>query len=158
MKTTYKKSQPKIITYRSYKYFNNDSFRESLLQIECNGNNCDENFQDFTSSYNIILNGQAPQKKEYLRGNQSPFMNKTLSKTIMQRSNLRNIFLKNRTRENRNNYSKQRKLCVTLLTKSKREFYGKLNKRKLCHNKKFWGFKFCKKITTFFKRRVSIIL
>ena len=34
MKTTYKKSRPKIITYRSYKYFNNDSFREVLLQIE----------------------------------------------------------------------------------------------------------------------------
>ena len=63
MKTTYKKSQPKIITYRSYKYFNNDSFREALLQIECNGNNCDENFKDFTSSYSIILNEQAPQKK-----------------------------------------------------------------------------------------------
>ena len=63
MKTTYKKSQPKIITYRSYKYFNNDSFREALLQIECNGNNCDENFKDFTSSCNIILNEQAPRKK-----------------------------------------------------------------------------------------------
>ena len=28
MKITHKKSQPKIIAYRSYKYFNNDSFRE----------------------------------------------------------------------------------------------------------------------------------
>ena len=36
MKTTYKKSQPKIITYPSYKYFNNNSFREALLQIERN--------------------------------------------------------------------------------------------------------------------------
>ena len=83
MKTTYKKSQPKIITYRSYKYFNNDSFREALLQIECNGNNCDENFKDFTSSYSIILNEQAPQKKKYVRGNQSPFMSTTLTKAIM---------------------------------------------------------------------------
>ena len=33
MKTTYKKLQPKIIAYRSYKYFNNDRFREALLQI-----------------------------------------------------------------------------------------------------------------------------
>ena len=56
MKTTYKKSPPIIITYRSYKYFNNDSFREALLRIECNGNNCDENFKDFTSKCNIILN------------------------------------------------------------------------------------------------------
>ena len=54
----------------------------------------------------------------------------------MQRSKLRNIFLKNRT-ENRNNYAKQRNLCVTLLRKSK--FYGNLNEKKLCDNKKFWG-------------------
>ena len=57
----------------------------------------------------------------------------------MQRSKLRNIFLKNRTEENRNNYAKQRNLCVTLLRKSKREFYGNLNEKKLCDNKKFWG-------------------
>ena len=36
MKATYKKSQPKIINYRSYKYFNNESFREELIQIETN--------------------------------------------------------------------------------------------------------------------------
>ena len=66
-------------------------------------------------------------------------MNKTLSKAIMQRSKLRNIFLKNRTEENRNNYAKQRNLCVTLLRKSKREFYGNLNEKRLCDNKKFRG-------------------
>ena len=66
-------------------------------------------------------------------------MNKILSKAIMQRSKLRNIFLKNRTEENRNNYAKQMNLCVTLLRKSKREFYGNLNEKKLCDNKKFWG-------------------
>ena len=60
-------------------------------------------------------------------------MNKTLSKAIMQRSKLRNIFLKSRTEENRNNYAKQRNLCATLLRKSKIEFYEK----KLCDNKKF---------------------
>ena len=41
MKTTYKKSQPKIINCRSYKYFSNESFIEELIQIEANGNNCD---------------------------------------------------------------------------------------------------------------------
>ena len=49
MKTTYKKSQPKIIIYRSYKYFSNESFREELLQIEANGINCDKSFKKFTS-------------------------------------------------------------------------------------------------------------
>ena len=66
-------------------------------------------------------------------------MNKTLSKAIMQRSKLRNIFLKNRTEENGNNYAKQRNLCVILPRKSKREFYGNLNEKKLRDNKKFWG-------------------
>ena len=33
-----------------------------------------------------------------------------------------------RTEENRNNYAKQRNLCVTLLKKSKREFHGNLNR------------------------------
>ena len=66
-------------------------------------------------------------------------MNKTFSKAIMQRSNLRNIFLKSRTEKNRNGYTKQRNLCVTLLRKSKREFYGNLNEKKICDNKKYWG-------------------
>ena len=66
-------------------------------------------------------------------------MNKTFSKAIMQRSNLRNIFLKSRTEENRNDYTKQRNLCVTLLRKSKREFYGNLNEKKICDNRKYWG-------------------
>ena len=55
----------------------------------------------------------------------------------MQRSKLRNLFLKKKTEENRNNYVKQRNLCVTLLQKSKREFFGSLNETHLCNNKKF---------------------
>ena len=66
-------------------------------------------------------------------------MNKMLSKAIMQRSKLRNLFPKKRTEENRNSYDKQRNLCATLLRKSKREFFGSLNETEFCDNKKFWG-------------------
>ena len=66
-------------------------------------------------------------------------MNKTLSKVIVRSSKLRKLFLKKRTEENRNNYVKQRNLCVTLLRKSKREFFGSLNETDLSDNKKFWG-------------------
>ena len=65
-------------------------------------------------------------------------MNETLTKTIMHRSKLRNIFLKNRTEQNRKNYAKQRNLCVTLLRKNMREHFGNLDEKKLCDNKKFW--------------------
>ena len=37
------------------------------------------------------------------------------------------------------NYVKQRNLCVTLLRKSERGFFGSLNETYLCDKKKFWG-------------------
>ena len=47
-------------------------------------------------------------------------MNKTLSKEIMKRSNLRNKYLKSRSEEDRQRFRKQRNLCVFLLRKTKR--------------------------------------
>ena len=55
----------------------------------------------------------------------------------MQRSKLRKLLLNKRTEENRNNYVKPRSLSVTLLRKSKREFFWNLNEKNLCDNKKF---------------------
>ena len=93
-----------------------------MIQIETNGNNCDDSFKNFTSSCNASPNKHAAQKEKYVRGNQSPFMNKTFLKVIMQRSKLRNLLLKKRTEEKRNNYFKQKNLCVTLSQKSKDSF------------------------------------
>ena len=56
----------------------------------------------------------------------------------MIRTRLRNIFLKNRSEENKINHNKQRNLCVTLLRKSKREYYQNLSVENVCDNKKFW--------------------
>ena len=73
-----------------------------------------------------------------MRGNHSPFLNKTLSKVVMLRTKMRNIFLKNRSEESKDNYRKQQNICVQLLRKSKRDYYGKLNEHNICDNKKFW--------------------
>ena len=110
MMTTCKKI---TVNYRSYKYYNYEIFREELQQLEANENNNDESFKNFTSSCNAVLNKHL----QYVRGNQSPSMKKTLSETIMQRFKLRNLFLKMRTEQNRNNYFKQRNFCVALLRK-----------------------------------------
>ena len=64
-------------------------------------------------------------------------MNKTPSNVIMLRTNLRNKFLKNRSNENKTNYVKQRNHCVSLLRKTKREYYSNLDKKKICDNKTF---------------------
>ena len=65
---SHRKWQPKIITYGSNKYFNNDSFGEQQLRIEDIGNNSNENSKNFTSSSNVILNKHAYQKKNLCNG------------------------------------------------------------------------------------------
>ena len=140
MKTTYRNLEPRIVYYRDFKYFCNSSFKESLQKaISQNlGVGCDEIYESFASSCNKIVDNNAPLKKKHVRGNHSPFMNKSLSKAIMVTTRLRNIFLKNRSKENKINYNKQRNLCVTLLRKRKRQYYQNLSVENVFNNKKFW--------------------
>ena len=84
------------------------------------------------------LNSFARIKKKYARGNQMPFMTKNLSKEIMTRSRLRNKYLKHKTEENRLLYTQQRNKCVSLLRKTKMNYYGNLNEKDITGNKNFW--------------------
>ena len=77
-------------------------------------------------------------KKKYLRANNMPFMNKSLSRAFMGRSQLRNKYLKKRSETNRLAYAKQRNFCVSLLRKTKKDYYANLNERDIADNKKFW--------------------
>ena len=61
---------------------------------------------NFINTCNTVLDKQLRQEKKYVRGNQSSFMNKTLSKTIMLRTKRRNKFLNNKSNENKTNYVK----------------------------------------------------
>ena len=112
MKATYRKLEPVIGYYRDFKYFSNISFKESLQKAisENLGAGCGEIYESFASSCNKVLDNHAPLKRKYVRGDHSPFMNKPLSKAIMVTTRLRNIFLKNRSEENKMNYNKQRNL------------------------------------------------
>ena len=58
-----------------------------------------------------VLNKVAPLKMKYQRANHSSFVNKELNKAIMQRSRLRNAYLKDKTRAARPIYKKTKK-CV----------------------------------------------
>ena len=76
--------------------------------------------------------------EKYVRGNNKSFMNKTLSQAIMQRTKLRNKFLKDPTEHNKILYTKQRNWCVSLLRKEKKEYFANLNEKDMIDNKKFW--------------------
>ena len=140
MKKSFKKVQPRIINYRSYKHFSNDTFRKDLIDKLSNEKFVinDDGLKRFCEPSVNILNKHAPRKKRHARGNQMPFFTKELSKEIMNRSRLRNKYLKNKNEENRAIYVKQRNYCVSLLRKSKKKYYENLDERNLMDNKLFW--------------------
>ena len=103
MKKSFKKFQPRIMNYRSYKHFSNDTFRKDLTDKLSNEKFVinDHGLKRFCELSVNVLNTHAPRKKKYARGNQMPFFTKELSKEIMTRSKLRNKYLKNGNEENR---------------------------------------------------------
>ena len=67
-----------------------------------------------------VLNKYTPVKEKLVRGNNAPFMNKTLSKAFLIRSKLKNIYNKFPNRANELLFKKQRNYCVNPLKSEKR--------------------------------------
>ena len=65
-------------------------------------------------------------------------MTKELRKAIMKRSQLKNTYNKNHNYENWYLYKKQRNFCVSLLRKTKRNYFKNVKIQDITDNKKFW--------------------
>ena len=57
----------------------------------------------------------------------------------MNRSRIRNKYLKSNTLENKIKYTKIRNYCVNLNRKTKREYYRNINIKNVIDNKKIWN-------------------
>ena len=116
-------------------------FREQLLPEVLNVN-IDENEESFSNFLHIckkILNYHEPCKQKFARGNHLPFMNKILSKEIMQKTGLRNRnYYDNRNDYDKREFSKQRNYFVSLLRKYKKVYYSNLDVKKVTESKTFW--------------------
>ena len=64
-----------------------------------------------------VLNKHTKVKIRYIRENNAPYVNKKVTKAIMNRSRLKNRFLKSPSTENERKYKKQRNFCVNLFRK-----------------------------------------
>ena len=139
LKTHFCKLPPKVVTYRDFKKFENERFMDSL-KLTLNSQDVDytKNTQLFFELCRNELEHHAPRKKKYIRGNNKPFMTKAVSKSLIERTRLRNTFLKNPTVANKFAYIKQRNFCVSLLRKVKREYFANLNEKNITDNRKFW--------------------
>ena len=65
-------------------------------------------------------------------------MTKELRKEIMLRSKLKNKFNKERNHINWCNYKRQRNHCLSILPKTKKEYFNSLNTKHVSDNKLFW--------------------
>ena len=138
LKTYFKKSKPTIIKYRSYAVYDEGSFKTDLTHSLFSRENCKINYDEFKNTYMNVLNRHAPIKEKKIRGNNAPFMNKTLSKSIMTRSKLKNKYNKFPTQENKRLYNKQRNYCTNLTKKVKKDYYNNLDLKIFKDNKTFW--------------------
>ena len=100
MKKTFKIKCRRVINYRSYRDFSNETFRVSLINNLSNEVlvNNDDGLEKICKTTMDTLNSFAPIKKKYTRGNQMPFITKNLSKEIMARRRLINKYLKHKTK------------------------------------------------------------
>ena len=140
LKSYLEKKQPKIISRRDFGKFSDNDFRTQILRdfSTLHLSNDSPSLHLYVDICIRALDVYAPKNKKYLRANSSPFMNKTISKAVMDCTRLRNKFLKNRTAENKLAYNCQRIYCVPLTHKPKRDYYNNLDNRNVTDNKLCW--------------------
>ena len=145
LKLTYVKVPPKKITYPCFKTFHSDRFREDLASNLSNAMSCIHGNTMYHYDYNMFektfqhtLLKHAPLKTKILRGNDKPFMGKSLRKSIATRTRLLNAARKSNNDDDYKKYKKQRNMVKKLSFKMKREYYQTLNPKKLKFNKQFW--------------------
>ena len=130
LKSTFAKKKPKEIISRDYKNYNGDFLKSDLKVALCNHYALFEKI--------LVLDKHAPIRKKLLRANHAPYITKTARKAIMWRSQLESKFLKHKTPESRQIYTKQRNYCSRLYKKERKKYYNSLNINKITDNKQFW--------------------
>ena len=141
LRVSFKKLPPKEICYRKYKKFDDSKFRNDLDRQLLQGEiykDCKDPYSKFTEILSQFLEKHAPLKRRKIRGNHKPFMTKGLSKAIMNRSKLKNIYNKWPSRENFLAFKKSRNYCNSLNRKTKRQYFKEASSDGIMNNKKFW--------------------
>ena len=91
-------------------------------------------YSTFCDVFRSVLNRHAPLERKIIRGNQGPFMTKQLSKTIMNRSKLRNRYIKWPSRENFLDYKKAKNTCNNLNKFAKKSYFDKVTSKRFVSN------------------------
>ena len=121
MKAQTARLPPEKVMYRDFKNFNEKAFLEDikLKSLSRKSDDSNENYEFLSYLFQSVVNKHAPLKTKIVRGNNVPFVKKTLRKEIYKRSALRNKFLKDSYWQK---YRKQRNKCIKI-----RKYYKTLH-------------------------------
>ena len=101
---------------------------QTLLKSEIH--KAEDSYSEFPEIFKESLPKHAPLKSKEVRSNHAPFMKKELSKDFMNKSILRNMYLKWPSRENFLAYKKKKDKCNTLRKKTKKGYFKYFSKNK----------------------------
>ena len=140
-RSTFVKHPAKEIRYRCYKNFEEDTFRHELDQLLIRGQlyASQDPYSELTSIFSNLLDQHAPVKVKKIRGNQAPFMNRELSKAIMDKSRSRNKYLKLPSQKNYLSYKKIKNRSNSVLRKTKRQYFSNISKSGKDGRRTFWN-------------------
>jgi hypothetical protein len=121
------KPRPKNITYRSFKTFILESFRNDLSSVPFGVCDIFDDPTDALWAQNTlvleVLNEHAPLKSQTVRANRPAFMNRSLRKSIMDKSRLRNRFKRTRSKADWEKYRVQRNKTSHLRRESIKNYF-----------------------------------
>ena len=141
-KTNFYRLRPKVLSYRNCKNFIESKFLNDLNKtiISFDNENPNQNYNVLSNRFLEVVNVHAPLKTKIVRGNDAPFVDKQLRKAIYTRTRLKNKIHKNRSKESKMAYKKQRNFCASLRRKCMKNYLKKLTEKGLRTNKSFWKF------------------
>ena len=137
MKLTLEKLTPRTISFRDFKNFVETKFDEDLHKALICNQQTSYDYGQFLQVFDKGLDKRAPLKKRLARGNQKPFMNKTLRKAIMHRSKLLIAFNRTKKLQDWEKHRKHKNSCVKLKNKAKTQYFSKLGPCNM-HRNNFW--------------------
>ena len=129
LKAFFQKQKPKVIKYRNYKkFYNKNDLLNELLSKNV------QHLDSFKATAQYIFDRHAPLREKHIRCNQAAFVNKNLRKAIITSSRLLNKFRQDRTISSHVAYKKQRNICVKLQRKTNKDFFNKLDVKRVTDN------------------------
>ena len=135
-------NEPKIIFYRSFKNFNNNSYLEDLKEAPFHVSQIFDDIDDQMWYHNTLLTAivdrNAPRKQKTITFKQLPYMNDNLRKAINVKGALRRKYLTVNSQQNWMKYKKQRNLVNKLKRTSLQKYFHDKCNNSSDKGKHFW--------------------